>query len=75
MNVRRAESHDPHLPKLQKRSKTMPLIPFENDFIDTDILDKQLSCDAVRCYVAWLKEQIKSRDELIGMLKKRVSKK
>ena len=53
----------------------MPLIPFENDFIDTDILDKQLGCDAVRCYVAWLKEQIKSRDELIGMLKKRVSKK
>lgn len=49
----------------------MPLIPFENDFIDTDILDKQLGCDAIRCYVAWLKEQIKSRNELIVMLKKR----
>ena len=46
------------------------LIPYKSDFIDTDILDLQLGDDKIRCYVEYLKEQIKTKDAYLRHLNK-----
>ena len=48
------------------------LIPYKSDFIDTDILDQQLGDDKIRCYVQYLKEQIKTKDAYLRQMRKRV---
>ena len=48
------------------------LIPYKSDFIDTDILDAQLGDDKIRCYVQYLKEQIKTKDAYLRQMRKRV---
>ena len=46
------------------------LIPYESDYIDTDILDKQLT-GAEKCYVEYLKQKIETQAQLIEYLRKR----